>query len=798
MPNSTTMTDELAAQLAHIQGIYHQQPDLARQHCEQLIGQAREQHATLLQIHAAELYGKIMDHMGEPISSRNLLYEALQQAQAIHNFKLEARVCEQIARSYYTAGDYPTALQSWLRCIELAEFKDGEASVWMLAKIGVGQVYDALGECQTALLFHNKALSRIGEVDDAYLHAKILINIGVVQLKLDSLKAAEQALTQSLDLCLKHDFPDYAATSFSRLAEISLKENALDQAMELLSNALHYARRVNYRWGEANILHNMALIHSRQHDDQAALERVFIAQGIARAAQFSPVLMRLHQSAAHFAEQTGQISLAISELKAGIALQTHLQHSNQSAENDALVRKTNLRASTSSKLVDLANHHLIEHGDSCDFWPLIAQAGCDILQLDRVSIWQLSADAAQLDNLYCSEQRLYPARLTLYREQIPVFFSSLARKQATIAHDAEHHHYAWDLAQHYLLPRQVHSVMIFQLQYNEQQILLMFEHQGTQRNWLPDEVQYGHQLSNIAARALSNEDRRHFQDEIHILNARLSEAHTELEQRVEERTQVLAQSNRELEQAMHQLVQTEKMAALGRLVSGIASELVTPLEEALLYSQSLNQSSTQIARQLADNALKKSDLLGMVGTIHMQSSSIEQKIAKASELVSQFKLVAVDTSSERRRTFNLYQTVQDLVRILSRSLAGPSQQILLAIDPAIELDSYPGALEQILTHLIQNSLQHGLAGRENGMIELNAQQIGQQLVLSCCDNGSGIAPGLLAQVMEPFVHGDQAHSGLGLYISSNLAREVLGGKLYVESSTKQYTLIKLEIPLRAP
>ncbi|QLI80892.1 GAF domain-containing protein [Chitinibacter fontanus] len=798
MPNATVIADELAAQLAHIESIYHQQPLQARQACEALIGHARQQHATLLQIYAAELYGKIMDHAGEAITARNLLYEAAQQAQAIHNFRLEARVCEQIARSHYTAGEYPTALQNWLRCIELSEFKQGEAAIWMMAKVGVGQVYDALGECQTALLFHQKALNRIHEVNDPYLHAKILINIGVVQLKLDQLSQAKIALETSRQICLANDYADYAATSYSRLAEIALKENQLDDAMSLLTEALSFARKVNYRWGEATILSNMAQIHSRHQRYDAALECIFTAQVIAKNHHFTPVLMRLHQAAAHNAEQAGQIALAIQELKAGVALQTALQQAQQSEQNNILVQKTNLRASASSKLVNLANHRLIEHGDQADYWPLLAQESASLLQLERVSIWLLSEDKQRLE---CQYARQETAQMpVLERRMMPVFFSSLEHNQPIIAHDAAHHHFVWDIAKAYLAERHIYSIMAFPIHHNDRIYILLFEQTGQQRNWLPDEIKVGNQLANIAARALGNQDRREFQDEIHILNARLSEAHTELENRVQERTQGLLQSNAELEQTMSQLVQTEKMAALGRLVTGISNELIPPLIDALEHSNVLNQHSKQIAQQLSSGQLKRSSLEQYIATTEAQGKIIEDKIALASELVGQFKLIAVDTSSERRRHFNLYETVSDLAKMLSRQLRHQGHRILLNIPRQLELDSFPGPLEQILTHLIQNAVFHGFAQRRAGVIEISAYAQGDEIIVECHDNGIGIAPEQLQRVLEPFytraLHNE--HSGLGLYIANNLLSEVLAGKLEIESALGQYTKVKLRIPRIAP
>ncbi|WP_373976373.1 ATP-binding protein [Chitinibacter sp. SCUT-21] len=800
MSYSSQISDELAARLARIQASYHQDPDTARSECEALINYARAHRATLLQIYAAELYGKIMDHAGEAQLARNFLYEALQQAQAIHNFILEARVCEQIARSYYTSGQYSQALHNWLRCIELAEFKQGEAAIWMLAKVGVGQIYDAQGEQETALLFHNTALARIAEVDDPYLHAKILINIGVVQLKLNRFAEAKTALLAAQHICLAHHYADYAATTYSRLAEIALAHNELDPAMNLLAQALCYARQVKYVWGEANILNNMAQIHTRRAQYPAALECIFAAQQIAKTHHFSPVLLRLHQAAAHNAELAGQTELAITEIKASIGLQALRLQETQNEQYKLAIQKTEVRSSSSSKLLKLMNHPEIERGDSQRFWPLIAQASADILQVAQLSIWRINADDEYIDCMlrYPVDVPSRPQRLT--RQDMPVFFASLQHRQPIIAHDAAHHHFAWDLSQAYLKQQQIHSVMAFMVQHNQEQYLLLFKHLGSQRNWLPEEIQLANQLTHIISRALNHQARHQYQHEIHLLNARLSQSHQELEQRVQERTEGLRRTNQELEYTMQQLVQSEKLAALGRLVNGFAGELIPPLIDALQLSHSLGRSSQDIATLLARGELKRSGLQHYLSTTQNYAQLIEQKITRSSELVAQFKLVAVDTSSERRRQFNLQRTVCNLANIFRSQRSNTAYQIELNIPASIELDSYPGPLEQVLSHLIQNALLHGFKNRAHGKITISAEHDGNELIIRCHDNGCGIAQAHFPPLSEPFYSPkpDPQHRGLGLYISNNILNKVLAGNLELESITEQYTQVVIRMPHISP
>ncbi|MGL4996445.1 MAG: tetratricopeptide repeat-containing sensor histidine kinase, partial [Deefgea sp.] len=655
-----------AAEIARIERCWHQTPAQARAECESLIQKAREHRDPLSQIYAAELYGKIMDHEGKALEARNLLYEAIQQAQAIHNFPLQARIHEQIARSHYSVGDYRTALQNWLRCIELSELAHSEATIWMLAKVGLGQIYDALGDAETAVVFHQAAADRIQEVSDPYLDAKIQINLGVNLQKCHRSAEASNALNHALAVCLQSHYHDYTAESYFRLAEISIDQGELDQAMAQLEQALIFAHKVNYRWGEANIYNAMAEVYALRQNWLKAIETLHHGQDISIQNDFSHILMRQHIAAASYAEKMFNLPLALAELKAGFEFQQQLNVSSQPNQRKELEQQTGLRISVSNMIIDLANHPAIEEGELNRFPFIICQAATQILDVARVGFWQIDQEHQQLSCICLFDQATGTPRIEepLLQAQMPIFFNWLTQHKSLIAHDALHHHDAWDLAEHYLLQRSIQSVLAFPIQSDFGRHIMMFEHIGAQRNWLPDDIQHASQVTDIASRALANHERHAFQNEIHVLNAKLLEANDALEARVLERTQALAQSNQELHLAMNKLVQSEKLAALGGLVAGIAHELNTPLGAALTCSTTLSAESKELAAHLSNNTLKKSILDNYVATSVSASLLIERNLHRASELVSDFKQVAVDTTSARRRTFDLLETVDDVVNML--------------------------------------------------------------------------------------------------------------------------------------
>ncbi|WP_157669388.1 ATP-binding protein [Chitinibacter sp. GC72] len=792
------MQSDLAAQLIQIEHIWHSQPEAARLACLELITQAREMRQPYYQICAAELYGKIMDHEGRAFEARNVLYEAVQQAQALHDFILEARIYEQIARLHYTKGEYRTALQNWLTCIELAE---SDAKTWMQAKVGVGQIYDALDDPQAAIQFHQAAAARINEVNDPYLEAKIYINLGVNLLRCHRNSEARQILERARDLCLIHHFPDYAAESYYRLGEIALDEGDLNLAMHLLDNALKLAQQVAYQWGLANIYSAMAKIHARQEHWQQALDVIHEGQRIALENDFSHILMRLHLAAASYAEALFNMPLALAELKAGFEFQQQLNNSSQPEQRAELEQKTGLRLSVGSMLINLANHPAIEQGKPDEFCPEITQAATRILNLDRVGLWLCEADQLRCLSMYCRESGQFIHEAPILASAAPVFMRLISRHKSLIAHDALHHPDAWDLAEYYLQPRQIQSILAFPVHSSNQHYVLMFEHRGEQRNWIPDDIQHASQIADIAVRAMTNQERRQFQHEIHELNVRLIESNEALESRVQERTKALAQSNQELHLAMDKLVQSEKLAALGSLVAGIAHELNTPLGAALTCSSALSTSSLELDQQLQSNTLKKSTLESYISNNLDASQLIERNIRRASDLVSHFKQVAVDTDSTRRREFDLAELIDEVLLMLHPQLKHTQHRVQNQIPTGVLFNSYPGPLEQIFSNFILNSVLHGFESLPSGQITISlAEHAPDYCRIVYQDNGCGISSELQKRVFDPFFTTKlgKGGSGLGLYIAYNLATGVLGGELYLDSEPGQFTRFTLHLPLLAP
>lgn len=254
----------------------------------------------------------------------------------------------------------------------------------------------------------------------------------------------------------------------------------------------------------------------------------------------------------------------------------------------------------------------------------------------------------------------------------------------------------------------------------------------------------------------------------------------------------------QLKQAQSQLVAQEKLAALGSLVAGVAHELNTPVGNSIMMASALQVHTQEIQAQLDNRSLRHSTLQTFVNEAQEAAQVILRGLGSAADLVSSFKQVAVDRTTAQQRVFDLQQTCHEIVATMMNQIRPTGHEIVLEIAEGIEMDSFPGPLGQVITHLINNSLVHGFDGRSAGCMHLRAQIINAERVqLQFRDNGVGIAAKHLKFVFDPFFTTKMGRggSGLGLSISYNIVTSLLRGFIAAESQLEQWTVFTLDLPL---
>jgi PAS domain S-box-containing protein len=296
-------------------------------------------------------------------------------------------------------------------------------------------------------------------------------------------------------------------------------------------------------------------------------------------------------------------------------------------------------------------------------------------------------------------------------------------------------------------------------------------------------------------------DKRRIENEILELNANL-------EQRVIERTEELQQANEELaytletlNMAQEELVRSEKLAALGSLVAGIAHELNTPIGNSLMVASTLMDQTRTLTNRYKTEGLKRSTLEAYIDDAGKAGDILVRNLQRAANLVNSFKQVAVDQTSSQRRSFSVAEVVSEIILTLSPTLRKTSFIVKQNIPETLTMDSYPGPIGQVIANLVNNTLLHGFEGRESGTV-LIAAEAGSEgwMELSVKDDGVGIPAANLNRIFDPFFTTKlgAGGSGLGLNIVHNIVTGILGGRIRVQSELGSGTTFILNLPLVAP
>ena len=281
---------------------------------------------------------------------------------------------------------------------------------------------------------------------------------------------------------------------------------------------------------------------------------------------------------------------------------------------------------------------------------------------------------------------------------------------------------------------------------------------------------------------------------------KLRELNVELEARVRQRTLKLEQALDTVRTMQTELVRSEKMAALGSLVAGIAHELNTPIGNSVTVASTLQSHAARIGEELLQQRPRRSVLEQGSEALARGSEILLRNLQRAATLVTSFKQVAVDQAGDARRCFDLSLVIEEMAQTLE-PMYRKHHRLHLQLAAGMAMDSYPGALGQVLTNFVSNAVGHGFEGIEHGnMYVRTAPQGDDGVLLEFRDDGRGIDPEHLGKVFDPFFTTKlgQGGSGLGMHIVYNLTTGMLGGTVDLESPAGGGVRIRVVLPRTAP
>ncbi|HEY9827178.1 MAG TPA: HAMP domain-containing sensor histidine kinase, partial [Stenomitos sp.] len=244
------------------------------------------------------------------------------------------------------------------------------------------------------------------------------------------------------------------------------------------------------------------------------------------------------------------------------------------------------------------------------------------------------------------------------------------------------------------------------------------------------------------------------------------------------------------------LVEAEKMSALATLVAGIAHEINTPVGTSITLASTLADETLVLANAIAQGNLKRSVFNHYLSVATESTDLLLANLIRAGELIQSFKQVAVDQVVLELRTFRLKSYLEEVLISLSPHFKKTDHTYSIDGDDTLLIESYPGAIAQIATNLVTNSLAHAFGTTSAGHIHLTVMQQNSKILMRYSDNGCGILPQHLSRIFDPFftTARNQGGTGLGLHIVYNLVTQKLQGSINVESEANIGTRFDILLP----
>jgi PAS domain S-box-containing protein len=258
---------------------------------------------------------------------------------------------------------------------------------------------------------------------------------------------------------------------------------------------------------------------------------------------------------------------------------------------------------------------------------------------------------------------------------------------------------------------------------------------------------------------------------------------------------------RNLRETQNSLIEAEKLAALGRLVAGVAHEVNNPVGISLTVASSLERKSANFAAEVARGDLRRSSLNEFLETTRDASSQLVANLNRAAELIQSFKQVAADRNYSDQRSFDLGDLTEQVVMSLRPGLRKHHLTLNVDCQPNLIMNSYPGPYGQVLTNLFLNAVAHAFPEGRPGAVDIRVRESGKDNVeIIFSDDGCGMSLDVRRRAFDPFftTRRDQGGTGLGLHIVYSIVTNRLGGRLDLDSEPGEGTRIQIILPRVAP
>ncbi len=265
---------------------------------------------------------------------------------------------------------------------------------------------------------------------------------------------------------------------------------------------------------------------------------------------------------------------------------------------------------------------------------------------------------------------------------------------------------------------------------------------------------------------------------------------------LEQQNTQLTEAYKNLKSTQNELVQKEKMASLGGLVAGIAHEINTPLGICVTGVSHLIEETKLFRESVEQQSLTESQLVNFLDDVEEIGKILTSNTERAANLIQSFKQIAVDQSSNEIRNFNVKSYLDEIVLSLRPTLKRSKHKVVIDCQDNLWSTTHAGALSQIISNLILNSVRHAFADINQGIITIEVSEQKKAVLLKFSDNGCGLNEQDMKQLFDPFftTKRGEGGSGLGTHLVYNLVTSSLKGKLKANSELGQGLTYFIKFP----
>lgn len=435
-------------------------------------------------------------------------------------------------------------------------------------------------------------------------------------------------------------------------------------------------------------------------------------------------------------------------------------------------------ASYNNALLQLSCSAAIDMGDLAQACQELLTCALNNLDIGRCSLWLYNEKQTLIEcyMLALPNDIISQEPLCLSQEDYPNYFRHLEQERALIAHDAQQDEATREFTEGYLKPLHITSLLDIPVRHKGKMIgIICCENTAKMRHWHDTDITFAGCLADIAGRAISAQHRAAAEQALQANNRQLEI--------------LLRERNQYLESIEDQLLESERMVSLGNLVSGVAHEVNTPIGVSVTATSHLDLELKKIHKRFSDGEITKSQLEDFLNSCGEVINILQYNLTRATDLVKSFKQVAVNQSHLVLEDVHLYELFDSLIRSLHHETKRKAVHYELDCPRNIILKTYAGALYQIFTNLIMNSLKHGFENMSAGECEIQIQAgylTDGSIRITFADNGVGIKQEYKEKIFERFFTTKRGNggSGLGMNIVQNLTHKQLHGKINLLPTTQ--------------